>query len=376
MWSLVGIFLLLPGVLLKKIQLSCKSEDRPFCGTYQLRDNLWSDEEVFEMSKDNRVFQILKDSDTDEHCVSLRQSIKLCGKPSSDVLVKVKDGRRKVQAGYAMVFDNLGCMVDDLYSDCESEVTEEISSKTEISGGVAASPNSFPFMVRLHIQGARGREGTCGGSLIHEKFFMSSLHCFSSEGFDFWRHCFRRGSTNGRCYAVIREHFVDSADPGEVRINIVSIYGASDSSDLVVGELERPVVLDSKAQVVVVSSQPLKAGDLVTTAGWGLFGPTGHLSNVLRRTDLEVSVAGEDEIVKTKVGRTIAGIPVDTCSGDSGGPLLKWSDTLDAFALHATLLGGGYDCLLNNTDGDGVWNSVFPHTKWISNFTKGDLLLL
>ena len=169
---------------------------------------------------------------------------------------------------------------------------------------------------------------------------------------------------------------MDSADPGEVRINIVSIYGASDTSDLVVGELERPVVLDSKAQVVVVSSQPLKAGDLVTTAGWGLFGPTGHLSNVLRRTDLEVSVAGEDEIVKTKVGRTIAGIPVDTCSGDSGGPLLKWSDSLDAFALHATLLGGGYDCLLNNTDGDGVWNSVFPHTKWISNFTKGDLLLL
>ena len=28
---------------------------------------------------------------------------------------------------------------------------------------------------------------------------------------------------------VIREHFVDSADPGEVRINIVSIYGASES---------------------------------------------------------------------------------------------------------------------------------------------------
>ena len=118
-------------MLLKKIHMVCKSGDRPFCGTYQLKDNLWSGEEVFEMSKDNRVFQILKNSDTDEHCVSLRQSIKLCGKPSSDVLVKVKDGQRKVQAGYAMVFDNLGCMVDDLYSDCESEVTEEISSKTE-----------------------------------------------------------------------------------------------------------------------------------------------------------------------------------------------------------------------------------------------------
>ena len=164
---------------------------------------------------------------------------------------------------------------------------------------------------------------------------------------------------------------MDSADPGEVRINIVSIYGASDSSDLVVGELERPVVLDGKAQVVEVSPEPLEAGDIVTTAGWGLFGPTGHLSNVLRRTDLEVSVGGEGEMVKTKVGRTRSGIPVDPCEGDSGGPLLKWSEGLANFALYATLKGGGFDCVFNATNGDGVWNSVFPHLEWINQFVRG-----
>ena len=375
MWSrsLFGLFPLLQYVLLKQIHLTCESSDRPFCGIYQLRDNIWSGEEIFEMSKDGRVFQIIKDSNTDDHCVSLRRRIKLCGKPNLDVVYKVKDGQRTVQRGYAMVFDLSDCMVDDLYGDCETDVTEE---KIEISGGVPAGPNSIPSMVRLRIQGARGREGTCGGALIHEKFFISSLHCFSSEGFDFWKHCFRRGSINSRCYAVAREHFVDSPDPGEVRINIVNIYGASNTSDLVVGELERPVVLDDKAQVINVSSLPLETGDLVTTAGWGLFGPTGHLSNVLRRTELEVSVGGEEEIVKTKVGRTSSGIPVDTCSGDSGGPLLKWSDDLDTFVLHATLNGGGYDCLLNTTDGDGVWNSVFPHIEWINSFVRGELTFL
>ena len=59
-------------MFLKQIHLTCKSGDRPFCGTYQVKDNLWSGEEVFEMIKDNRVFQILKDSNTDEYCVSLK----------------------------------------------------------------------------------------------------------------------------------------------------------------------------------------------------------------------------------------------------------------------------------------------------------------
>ena len=194
----------------------------------------------------------------------------------------------------------------------------------EISGGVDASRNSFPFMLRLHIRGARGREGTCAGSLIHKKFFISALHCFvNSEGFDFWRHCLIQGTTNGWCYAVVREHIVNAFDEGEVKINIVNIYEApSKNGDLVVGELERAVVLDSKAQPIVVSSVPLKFGDIVTTAGWGLFGPTGRLSNVLQRTGLIVSVGGEGEIVKTKVGQTRSGTPVDPCEGDSGGPLL------------------------------------------------------
>ena len=97
-------------------------------------------------------------------------------------------------------------------------------------------------------------------------------------------------------------------------------------------------------------------------------GPPTHLLGVGRGN----LTSGGGEIVKTKVGKSISGISIDACSGDSGGPLLKWSDALDTFVLHATLNGGGYDCILNTTDGDGVWNSVFPHIKWIDNFVKGE----
>ena len=119
MWprSLVGLFPLLQYVLLKQIQLTCKSRDRPFCGTYQPNG-----EDLFELANGDRVFQIIKDSNTNEHCVSLRQRIKLCGKPNLANLVRVKDGKRCVLTGYTMVFDDLpDCIVDDIYGDCESD---------------------------------------------------------------------------------------------------------------------------------------------------------------------------------------------------------------------------------------------------------------
>ena len=141
-----------------------------------------------------------------------------------------------------------------------------------------------------------------------------------------------------------------------------------------IGELERPVALDNKAQVIAVSPEPLRPGDVVTTAGWGLSGITAHLSNVLRRTDLEVSKGGEGDIINTKVGLTSKGVPIDTCEGDSGGPLLKWSDLEVAFVLHATLLGGGYNCRKGQPETkyqDGVWNSVLPYFNWIKSVING-----
>jgi hypothetical protein len=178
---------------------------------------------------------------------------------------------------------------------------------------------------------------------------------------------------NDRCYANIRDHFINEKDPGEKKITIIKIYPApTKKSDLVIAELAQPIVLDDKAQVIPVSPVALQPGDIVTTAGWGFTGPNTQLSNVLVRTDdLEVSVGGGNETIKTKVGLTRDGTPVDPCSGDSGGPLVSWSDAKQGFVLHATLEGAGYDCRLDTTNGDGRWNSVMPHLVWIESVLNG-----
>ena len=165
---------------------------------------------------------------------------------------------------------------------------------------------------------------------------------------------------------------MNSLDPGEVRINIADIFPASEgTSDLVVVELEREVILDEKAKLIEISEEPLEPGEWTVTAGWGFTGRTGPLSNVLRRTELKVSVGGTAERIETEVGTTSTGEPIDPCGADSGGPLLKWSDLKDAFLLFATVFGGGFNCETGGTVAGGKWNSVFPHLAWVKAFIRG-----
>ena len=135
--------------------------------------------------------------------------------------------------------------------------------------------------------------------------------------------------------------------------------------------------LDEKAAVVKVATELLKMGDAVTALGWGIpFQPRAGLPVKLVSVRLNVSkVDAREGLTYTVVGRNEIGIPVDTCAGDSGGPLLAWRD--DAWRLYATLQGGGYNCVKDRISGDGVWNSLAKHSDWIQEFVgrKSELVL-
>ena len=139
---------------------------------------------------------------------------------------------------------------------------------------------------------------------------------------------------------------------------------------MALARLAEAVVLDSRAQLVRMAGERLKAGDLVLHLGWGqaFQGPRARtrafpdkLLKVLLRVS-EVDTSGENTF--TEVGSTAKlNIPVDPCDGDSGGPLLYEKD--GEWLLYATLHGGGYDCQEDKTRGDGIWNSLAFHNDWI-----------
>ena len=175
-------------------------------------------------------------------------------------------------------------------------------------------------------------------------------------------HCFDYCSPPDTCYAVIREHDLTKEEVGQRNIKIKSIHSPSGDSDLALAELEYPVELDKKAQLVRSAEERLSVGDLVWSLGWGMtYG--GTYPEVLHKVRLRVSAVNlEGDLTYTEVGNA-NGIPVDPCSGDSGGPLL--AEKNGELVLYATLFGRGYNCKTNITKGYGEWNSLAPHKDWI-----------
>ena len=221
------------------------------------------------------------------------------------------------------------------------------------------------------LQGPNGEFYYCGASIISPKYLASAAHCFynlEDPEIDFDRDC----KTPGICIATVREHDIFETEAGEKDITILAIHRPqglwAPEGDLAIVELQEAVKLDEKAQIVKVANETLKVGDAVTALGWGIpFQPRAGLPEKLLSVRLNVSkVYAREGLTYTAVGKTKQGIPVDTCAGDSGGPLLAWRE--DAWRLYATLQGGGYNCETDRTVGDGVWNSLAKYNDWIQDF--------
>ena len=109
-------------------------------------------------------------------------------------------------------------------------------------------------------------------------------------------------------------------------MSIIDVYLKPGRSDLALVKLKDPVhkhpdySLGAPIAPVILSSREPTEGELVLTAGWGRTGYKEGPSKQLRRLELEVTSL-DDLWVYTGVINS-RGELVDTCEGDSGGPLL------------------------------------------------------
>ncbi|XP_007230949.1 complement factor D isoform X1 [Astyanax mexicanus] len=224
-----------------------------------------------------------------------------------------------------------------------------------ITGGKEAKAHSRPYMASLQL----GGKHQCGGFLISSQWLMSAAHCFQDDtGFK----------------VVLGAHSVSQPEDTKQTFDIAAYYPHPDFStenydnDIVLVKLNQPVT--ETAAVKPVKFQQAGGTDPATnaevdTAGWGANSWGQRLDQLQELTITMLprhrcnsyGVAFTDNMFCSAKPR------MDTCDGDSGGPLLY-----NGIAVGITS-NGGRSC--GSTRKPGLYTIISHYSDWItSTMTK------
>jgi len=228
-----------------------------------------------------------------------------------------------------------------------------------IVGGENAIPNEFPFMLSLQYFGSP----ICGGTIIRSNAVLTSAVCAevgpaSSLTVKAGKHNIHEQEATEQTREIESIH-VHPGYPGD---------RSGFSNDIAVLKTKTPFVFNAAVAPVPIAPANHTATGTVTILGWGSDAEeNGHFPDILQKA--EVQVVSDEQCRGQYGGNTIednmicAGRPgMDSCSGDSGGPL---SATDRGFRYLAGLTSFGFGCARPGYP--GVYTEVSHHTDFIND---------
>ncbi|CAI6091964.1 hypothetical protein V2G26_013464 [Clonostachys chloroleuca] len=235
-----------------------------------------------------------------------------------------------------------------------------------IVGGEKAQAGDFPFIVSLSQSGSH----FCGGVLLNANTVLTAAHC----------------SVDQEASSVkVRAGSLTWASGGtQVGVSSITVNPAYDestiSNDVAVWQLAQSIEEGSGISYATLpqdGSDPA-ANSTVTVAGWGLLQENGQdLPADLMKVSVPVvsrqkcrSQYGQNAITDTMFCAGLEEGGKDSCSGDSGGPIIDESGTLvglvswgqgcaqAGFSGVYARLGALLDFINENVNGDGTTPST------------------
>jgi hypothetical protein len=193
--------------------------------------------------------------------------------------------------------------------------------QTQIVGGTTAQPGEFPWMVRLGAE--------CGGALFTPSLVLTAAHCFETpedEG----------PPLSGGTRVTVTQGVVDLEHPNRTvrtgtHVTIAPGYTeAVEGNDWALLKLDAPIF---GVPLLKIASDGSFQNGTFTVMGWGRTSEDGGPQRFLRKVNVpfvsDAVCAGSGGLYTTlNTASSIcagdyANGGVDTCLGDSGGPIVK-----------------------------------------------------
>jgi secreted trypsin-like serine protease len=244
-------------------------------------------------------------------------------------------------------------------------------STPRIVGGVETEPGEYPFIAAVVFASEPSSYWGqfCAGSLIDPWWVMTAGHCVS----------FPEADRPWEIDVVIGRHDLRNGTDGE-RIGVADIFrhpGYDDSTladDIALLRLERPATAGTTIPLATPADAALfEPGDIATTIGWGFTkgSPPGTPGYPDKLREVDVPIVADADCTAAygsefmPPGQICAGDlvngGVDSCWGDSGGPLFVPS--AGGF-LHVGIVSTGNDCALPGYP--GIYTRTSTYTDWVN----------
>ena len=272
------------------------------------------------------------------------------------------------------------------FEELSDHITSNLQScgggASKIVNGVAAEPNSWPWIVNFFIRASPGSyQGyTCGGTIINENWVLTAAHCvMDSDG-----SMLSGFVANFAQYRTTKDDDNEfSMEVGPENVFVHSNYGSGTNFDVALVRYDNSIFAkamnkgaEDKVAAACMPEDNYTPGDACWVAGWGTLTEGGSSPSKLQSVGVNLFSSGYCA-ANTQYGSAInddeicAGLPdmdgdgltdagKDSCQGDSGGPLIC---DVDGKATITGIVSWGAGCAGKGLP--GVYGNVFLYNDWL-----------